>query len=353
MKKVTEKKIIGLFFVCICILLNAMLPSFGVFADTAINEQTVNNPFTDVQRGKWYVKAVLFCKENGYLAGTSESTFSPRATVTRAMAVTALWQLAGARTIDLECVFADVPEDAWFYKAVIWAKETGITSGTSEKTFSPNEPVTREQLVLMFMKYAEKVDRWNISIKADIEAYRDADKISKWAKSALGWAVSTGVIAGNGNGTLNPKGNTTRAELAQILYKFMNQSNHLTYTKGLLEKYNLWTLLEADSALVNNPDHKMIYMLTLSVLNKDASWNLKSIPPMKVYARVFGKGTWVDVELERISSSTMYLRDFNLEKVMEYPGRIKAEITFVIDGEYETLPYEAYVRGPEDGYHPV
>lgn len=107
------------YLLCLCALFYFVIPSMWAFADTGTNNQTANNPFTDVPSGKWFTKAVLFCKDKGYMSGTSKSTFSPSATVTRAMAITVLWRLAGAPKdflfIPPGYEITDLESGKWYY----------------------------------------------------------------------------------------------------------------------------------------------------------------------------------------------------------------------------------------------
>lgn len=115
--------------------------------------ETTNMPFTDVVEGSYYYDAVLWAVENGITSGTSATTFSPDATVTRAQNVTFLWRWAESPAAEQASSFADVAADAYYHDAVAWAAEEGITSGTSATTFSPNDPCLRSQIVTFLYRY--------------------------------------------------------------------------------------------------------------------------------------------------------------------------------------------------------
>lgn len=107
-------------------------------------------PFHDIEDDAWYADAVKWAYENKVTAGTSETTFSPDESCTRAQVVQFLWNRAGnPEPKNVKTAFMDVPEDAWYAKAVAWAAENGITSGTSETTFSPDDNCTRAQIVTL------------------------------------------------------------------------------------------------------------------------------------------------------------------------------------------------------------
>ena len=210
---------IVLFIVCFCLSVGLSAPSFGSKEKDSANDREFNNPFVDVQNGKWYTEAVLFCKEHGYMSGTSAETFSPDVIASRAMLITVLWRIAGAETVE-ENLFEDVPDTAWYKNAVNWAKRNGIAVGVSEKTFAPSAPVSREQLALIMQKFRRYLDL-SVSGRSELRYFRDIDAVSGWAYDSVRWAVSNGILTGKDDHILDPKGAAARAELAQVIYKFM------------------------------------------------------------------------------------------------------------------------------------
>ena len=188
-----------------------------------------NNPFSDVPADSWFTKAALYCNENGFITGTSATTFSPNTELTRAMFVQILARLDGAdlNSITYKGKFTDVKEENWFAKAVQWAVDNNLTGGTSETTFSPNAPVTREQLATFFFAYSKFIGD-DTSKAAELDKYTDADQISGWAVNAVKWAVAEGLISGTSETTLSPKMSATRAQAAVI---FMNFENNHKYSR--------------------------------------------------------------------------------------------------------------------------
>lgn len=178
-------------------------------------------PYTDVSEDDWYASAVRFAYEEGLFAGTSEDTFSPNDNMTRAMLVTVLWRHAGKPKASQEAGFDDVPgtedEDCYYAVPVAWAKEYGIVAGLSETEFGPNQRTTREQLAAILYRYC--TEYWGVKggSSAELDDFSDADEISGYAEEALKWAAGNGIISGMGNGTLNPKGSATRAQVASML----------------------------------------------------------------------------------------------------------------------------------------
>ena len=177
--------------------------------------------FKDVTENKWYAEAVAYVAENGLMTGTSETAFGPSVTLTRAMTVQILAQIAGADlTTYTKTDFVDVPEGKWYTSSVAWASENGIAEGISDDTFGYKNPVTREQLALMIYKFAAKYEIINkfSTPTENADGFADADKIHGWAKEGVDWAVKYGMISGMGDNMLDPRGTATRAQAAQIFY---------------------------------------------------------------------------------------------------------------------------------------
>ena len=173
-------------------------------------------PFTDVNEGDWFYDKVAYVYHHKLMTGTSETTFEPNATLTRAMMVQILYNKEGrpAATTNGN-PYTDVPKDQWYYNAVQWAYENKITSGTSETTFEPNSEVTREQFARFMYNYAG-----NPAVSGKLD-FVDADQVSDWAYDAMIWANQNNIILGkkksDGSVVLDPRGNATRAEAATIL----------------------------------------------------------------------------------------------------------------------------------------
>ena len=172
--------------------------------------------FSDVPAANWASEAVTFAAARELFSGTSETTFSPDETMSRAMLATVLYRLEGQPEQTAASAYSDVSSDAWYADSVAWAVENGIASGYGDGQFGPNDSVTREQFVVMLWRYmgSPKAGR------RDLE-FADADQVSDYAQEALCWAVENGVLNGNGSGQLVPGGTATRAEAAQMLKNFM------------------------------------------------------------------------------------------------------------------------------------
>ncbi len=175
--------------------------------------------FQDVSSNAWYREATVYAWYQGLFSGTSSVTFEPETTMNRAMLVTVLYSLNGSPTVEGTAPFTDIPNGAWYQKPVIWAWQNGITSGTSATTFSPQASLTREQLVALLYQYA-KLQGYDTSSRSSLPPYTDMTAVSGYALEAFQWAVSTGIITGTSASTLSPTAGATRAQVAQILMQF-------------------------------------------------------------------------------------------------------------------------------------
>ena len=180
--------------------------------------------FTDVPgEGNWAHAGIDYCVANGLMSGVGSGRVAPKMTTTRAQIVQILYNLEGEPKVSGTMPFTDLTQD-WYQDAVLWAYQTGVVAGTSATTFAPDLPVTREQIAVILMGYAEKVlgvtRTWT---PADLSVYPDAGSVSDWAKDALADAVTLGLISGasnDGQTLLNPQGSATREQVATILMAF-------------------------------------------------------------------------------------------------------------------------------------
>ena len=180
--------------------------------------------FTDVpDEGNWAHAGIDYCVASGLMSGVGGNLFAPKMTTTRAQIVQILYNLEGEPKVSGTMPFTDLTQN-WYKDAVLWAYQTGVVSGTSATTFAPDLPVTREQIAVILMGYAEKVlgvtRTWT---PADLSVYPDAGSVSDWAKDAMADAVALGLISGASNGGqtyLNPQGSATREQVATILMAF-------------------------------------------------------------------------------------------------------------------------------------
>lgn len=196
----------------------------SVTLDGDINEEpdtpAGDTPFTDVRTSDWFYDPVKYVYEEKLMTGTGANTFAPNLTTTRGMIVSILYRLEGGPQINGSSPFTDVKDDDWYGDAVRWAERAGVVSGTSATTFAPNAAITREQLAAMLMNYANYKHQ-NVSARADLSRYSDADRVSAWAEDAVAWANAEGYISGMTTTTIAPQGSATRAQVAAILQRYL------------------------------------------------------------------------------------------------------------------------------------
>lgn len=179
-------------------------------------------PFTDVKRTDWFYDAVSFTYNMGIMDGVETNKFSPSTTITRGMVVTMLWRMAGEPYAS-GTYFDDVSYGRYYTTAVAWSARNNIIEGSGANTFGVDDPITREQLAVILYRYAKYMNYSTTT--SSLYGYDDANKVSSWAKDAMGWAVRNGVIGGVTNTTLCPNNTATRAEVAQMFMNFYDFAN--------------------------------------------------------------------------------------------------------------------------------
>ena len=178
--------------------------------------KTAENPFTDINDDVYYKDAVIWAVENGITKGTSDTMFSPDAACTRAQAVTFLWRAAGSPAPKTTAMpFADVKAGSYYYDAVLWAVENGITKGTSDTTFSPDVKCTRAQIVTFLWRSQKSPAAASVNVFTDVAA--DA-----YYADAVNWAVAKGITSGTSAAAFSPNADCTRAQIVTFLYRSNN-----------------------------------------------------------------------------------------------------------------------------------
>jgi hypothetical protein len=187
-----------------------------------VNRQPPNLPFVDMHPGQWFADYVMFAYDNGLMSGTHESPmiFSPDRMLTRNTFVLALYRRAGSPDVsELDNPFSDVSEGRWYTDAVIWAAHNGIVQGVRRDRFAPRANITREQIAVMMVRYANFTGE---TLPAVYPAHRfaDSEDTSAWAMEAATAVQRAGIITGKPGNLYDPQGNVTRAETAAILFRF-------------------------------------------------------------------------------------------------------------------------------------
>ena len=186
------------------------------------NPNTGANPFTDVSEKDWFYGDVMFVYENGLMLGTSKTLFSPHGTATRGMMATILWRMEGSPAPKGKNSFTDVEAGKWYADAITWTAEKGIFAGYGKDKFGPDNPITREQLAAIFYRYAD-YKGYDLTVKGNLDKFKDADKITDYAKTAMQWAAGSGLVKGKSGNLLDPQGTATRAEIAAMLHRLIEE----------------------------------------------------------------------------------------------------------------------------------
>ena len=195
-----------------------------VYAGWRVDENpgTGVNPFTDISEKDWFYGDVMFVYENGLMLGTSKTLFSPHGTAMRGMMATILWRMEGSPVPKGKNSFTDVEAGKWYADAITWTAENGIFAGYGKDKFCPDDPITREQLAAIFYRYAD-YKGYDLTVKGDLDKFKDADKITDYAKTAMQWAVGSGLVKGKSGNLLDSQGTATRAEIAAMLHRFIEK----------------------------------------------------------------------------------------------------------------------------------
>ena len=174
-------------------------------------------PFKDVAKDSWYYPNVYYVWDKGIMDGMEKDLFAPDGTTTRAQFAMVIYRMAGKPDAsNLRCPFTDLTAN-WYKDAVIWCYNNGVVNGTSATTFDPESSITREQMVAMLYRYSGDTVKNTDAVKA----FSDATNISEYAVPAVAWAVQNSIVNGMGDGTFAPQGNSTRAQLAAVLSRYM------------------------------------------------------------------------------------------------------------------------------------
>ncbi len=196
-----------------------VMPGSKVSVSATFKAQSEILPFTDVAESAWYYDAVVYAYENGLMDGTSATTFAPAMNTTRAMLATLIYRMAGEPTVTGSASFTDVTAGQWYTDGITWASQQGVVQGIGNGRFDPDGAITREQLAVMLYRYAD-----GETASADMSRFQDSASISDWALEAMNWAVAQGILSGNDQGLLNPGSIASRAEVATMLMRFVENS---------------------------------------------------------------------------------------------------------------------------------
>ena len=173
----------------------------------------------------WFYSSVSYVYQNGLFSGMDAATFGPNLSMDRSMLVTVLYRLAGSPADQLASAsasFSDVRDKDWFAPYVRWAASQGISAGTGDGLFSPGQPVTRQQVMVLLYNFGTRYMGLNLYQRADLSGYADVSRVDGWGEEAMQWAVGAGILSSTTPGALvlEPQSSATRAQVAVLLEKF-------------------------------------------------------------------------------------------------------------------------------------
>lgn len=176
-------------------------------------------PFVDVSKTDWFYNDVKYVWQHDIMNGVSNTKFAPETSMTRAMFVTVLYRLEGSPDVTGMATppFTDIGAKNfdWAYNAIVWAYNTGVTKGTSATTFAPGVAISRQEIVTMLYRYAGS------PAVSGSPIFGDSSVISSWARDAVQWAKSLGIVNGYPNGNFGPVNATTRGQMAAMIHRYM------------------------------------------------------------------------------------------------------------------------------------
>ena len=191
------------------------MPASKVEVNAAFVKKVEISPFSDVSTSAYYYEAVKWAQEKGITGGIGNGLFGPNQPCTRAQIVTFLWRAAGSPVVNYAMNMSDVPEGSYYAEAVRWALSEGITTGTTENTFSPDSECTRAQAVAFLFRYAASEA---VTLQELVSGFSDADSVPGYALPAMNWALAEEIVQGNGS-KLMPNDSCTRAQIVTFLFR--------------------------------------------------------------------------------------------------------------------------------------
>lgn len=177
-------------------------------------------PYTDLQEGRWYTEYAAYMIDSGLMSGTSAGSFSPDEPLTRGMLVTILHRAAGLPAAG-PVMFSDVAASSWYANGIAWASGLGVVNGYKDGTFGPKDSITRQELAVILWRFAQAL---GISVATDgttMPDFADRSEIASWAGEAMSWAYRTGILTGRDGNRLAPRDGATRIEAAAMLTRFL------------------------------------------------------------------------------------------------------------------------------------
>lgn len=195
---------------------------FVVLYEGAAEEEVPvdTSAFIDLKAGAWYMDAVKYCLENGYMKGINSTYFGGLLNTTRAEVATIIWRMEGCPAPAAAAKFTDIPQGKWYSDSVAWGTENGVLLGISDTEFAPDATITREQLTAMFYRYSNLKNKAAGNDGTALAKFKDASNVTAYAVDSMKWATSEGLVNGIGGNLLVPRDFTTRFQLATMIWKY-------------------------------------------------------------------------------------------------------------------------------------
>ena len=191
------------------------MPASKVEINATFVKEVETSPFSDVSTSAYYYEAVKWAQKKGITGGIGNGLFGPNQPCTRAQIVTFLWRATGSPVVNYAMNMSDVPEGSYYAEAVRWALSEGITTGTTENTFSPDSECTRAQAVAFLFRYAASEA---VTLQELVSGFSDADSVPGYALPAMNWALAEEIVQGNGS-KIMPNDSCTRAQIVTFLFR--------------------------------------------------------------------------------------------------------------------------------------
>lgn len=198
------------------------LPTIAAWLEEQVQDRLLVSGYYDVKQFQWFAGSVQYVTDTGLMNGVGDHSFAPDVKMSRGMLVTVLYRADGSPPVEGKThPFADVPGDAYYRDAVCWAYQTGIVNGTDSTHFSPDDNVTRQQMVALLYRYAVTTQLPETTeIPESLCAFTDCAQINTYALEPMAWAVEAGIIQGTDSNTLAPRDDSIRAQVAAVLQRY-------------------------------------------------------------------------------------------------------------------------------------
>lgn len=337
----------------IVLMIVILIPAIPVSAQAKL-------PFTDVKGSKWYYDEVCYVYDEGLMNGVEDDSFDPDGSLTRGMFVTILGRMEQIDTSKYcDAVFQDVKPERWYGPYVQWANEKGIVNGYGNGLFGPDDYVTREQMATMMARYLDAKKLEVPESQNQVDQFKDAGTVSKWAKQGVELMRKTGIINGDG-GNFRPKDNATRAEAAAIFMRLTMAIVQLPIASELLDENNSiyeltqWHIEYDETEMIHYVDNILLAYVENGLSDEQKEQIAQSVGG-KIVGQLNGPASLLQIEVEistlaRLNNlaETLNEQAFVYYATYDVPfnnNQIDISISANVDGKDPTWWYEAVGAG--------